>query len=234
MLRKTQENKRTLKWVQSDKPISYPHALEIMSSKVSQIADGQSDEFLWFLEHPPILTRGSRSQKEHLLIAERLPIFESDRGGELTYHGPGQRIVYFLLNVRRQTSGDIRAFVRLLESCLIDALHSLGLSASGDPTRPGIWVQNSKKGASPAKIGFIGLRITRGISSHGISINVNPDLSHFELIVPCGLENFEITSLSKLGITTDFKIVDKALLESFEKHLGPIERENFESFYPLE
>ncbi|MFM7085203.1 MAG: lipoyl(octanoyl) transferase LipB [Hyphomicrobium sp.] len=229
MLKETLEKKRTLKWVHSVRPIAYPYALEIMSSKVSQIAAGQAHEFIWFLEHPPILTRGSRSKKEHLLIANRLPIFETDRGGELTYHGPGQRVVYFLLDIRRQTSGDIRAFVRLLENCLIDALYSLGLSSFCNPQSPGVWVQNSISGTSE-KIGFIGLRLTRGISSHGISININPDLSHFEMIVPCGLEKSGITSLAKLGITTDFKIVDKALLTSIEKHLGPLEKEEFETF----
>ena len=196
------DNNRPLKWVQSLDPVSYPEALEFMSQKVRQIAEGQSEDFLWFLEHPPLLTRGGRSKKDHLLIPNRLPVYESDRGGELTYHGPGQRVVYFLIDIRHRTSGDVRAFVRLVEKCLIEAFALLGLSVFGDPERPGIWVHDDNGKNVPSKIAFLGFRVSRGISSHGISINIDPDMRNFECIVPCGLENFPITSLSELGHTT--------------------------------
>lgn len=222
--------RRPLKWVQSYEPVPYPEAQKIMSQKVRQIAEGQSDDFLWFLEHPPLLTRGGRSKKDHLLIPTRLPVFETDRGGELTYHGPGQRVVYFLINIRQRNEGDIRGFVRLVENCLIDALAFIGLEAHGDPERPGLWVKEERLTTVPAKIAFLGFRVSRGVTSHGISLNINPDLRNFDCIVPCGLENSPVTSLSELGLPTDFRLVDKALRKGFSKHLGPLEEADFKKF----
>jgi lipoyl(octanoyl) transferase len=157
-----------------------------------------------------------------LIDAVRFPVFETDRGGQITYHGPGQRIVYTLLDVRRRTDGDLRAFVRLLERCVIGGLDRLGVLAYSDPARPGVWVTQPYSPDGEAKIGALGLKVRRGISLHGLSVNVNPDLSHFDAIVACGLEGASVTSLAALGFKANLESVDNALIGSFTDHLGPI------------
>ncbi|MCU0954651.1 MAG: lipoyl(octanoyl) transferase LipB [Hyphomicrobium sp.] len=204
-------------------PVLYPAALSFMAHEADAIADGRRPELLWFLEHPPILTRGLRGRDAHLIEETRFPVFETDRGGEITYHGPGQRIVYALLDVRRHTGGDVRAFVRLLETCMIEALDTLGVAATSDVSRPGVWVQRSDLPGGEAKIGAIGLKVRRGISLHGMSLNVAPDLSSFEAIVPCGLEGSSVTSLAELGAVADLETVDNSLMAAFSRRLGPLE-----------
>jgi lipoyl(octanoyl) transferase len=211
-----------IRWTRSDRPQPYPDAVRLMSDEAERIASGEAAELIWFLEHPSLLTKGARARDEHLLNAGRFPVFETDRGGELTYHGPGQRIVYTLLDVRRHTGGDIRAFVRLIESSVIGALDRLGVPAWSDPGRPGVWVDRPQRPGGAAKIAAIGLRVRRGISLHGISLNVDPDLEHFSTIVPCGLEETGVTSLAEMVAPTDTETVDNALLESFRTHLGPL------------
>lgn len=203
-------------------PVGYREAVQFMTHEAERIADGDAPELLWFLEHPPLLTKGPRGRVAHLIEPDRFPVFETDRGGEITYHGPGQRVVYTLLNVRRLTGGDVRAFVRLLERCVIDTLDSLGVTATGDPARPGVWVHRDDLPGGEAKIGALGLKVRRGISLHGVSLNVAPDLSHFQAIVACGLEGSGVTSLAALGRTADLEAVDKALIASFGDHLGPL------------
>jgi len=212
----------TIRWARSGTPVPYPAALQIMTREVDAILAGTAQELLWFLEHPPLLTRGTRSRADHLLSATRFPVYETDRGGELTYHGPGQRIVYTLLDVRRHAHGDVRAFVRLIEDCVIAALDSLGVVAHGDPQRPGVWVARAERDGGEAKIAAVGLKVRRGISLHGLSLNIAPDLTHFDSIVPCGLEGSAVTSLAALGAESRPEAVDKALHESFRARLGPL------------
>lgn len=209
--------------MRSARPVAYPDALQFMDREVERIAQGQAPELLWFLEHPPLLTKGPRGRIEHVLDPERFPIFETDRGGEITYHGPGQRIVYTLLDVRRRTGGDVRAFVRMLEHCVIGSLDRLGVTATSDPARPGVWVQRPELPGGEAKIGALGLKVRRGISLHGISLNVAPDLSHFAVIVACGLEGSAVTSLAALGNGASIETVDNALIARFAEWLGPLE-----------
>lgn len=211
-----------LRLMRSSAAVDYPAAVQFMEKEATAIANGDHPELIWFLEHPPILTKGTRGRAEHLMDAGRFPVFETDRGGEITYHGPGQRIVYTLLDVRRRANGDVRAFVRLLERCVIGALDRLGVMATSDPARPGVWVRRAELPRGEAKIGALGLKVRRGVSLHGISLNVDPDLSHFATIVACGLEGSAITSLAALGAVADFKSVDNALIASLTDYLGPL------------
>lgn len=212
-----------IRLMRSTRPVSYPAAVRFMDAEVERIAEGRATELLWFLEHPPLLTKGPRGRLEHVIEPGRFDIYETDRGGEITYHGPGQRIVYTLLDVRRRTGGDVRAFVRLLERCVIGSLDRLGVTAMGDPARPGVWVQRADLPGGEAKIGAIGLKVRRGISLHGVSLNVAPDLSHFAAIVACGLEGSAVTSLAALGQGASIETVDNALVASFAELLGPLE-----------
>ncbi len=212
-----------IRLMRSTAPVGYPDAVAFMVQEAERIAAGEARELLWFLEHPPLLTKGPRGRAEHLVAPGRFPIFETDRGGEITYHGPGQRIVYTLLDVRRRTGGDVRAFVRLLETCVIGSLDSLGVSAVSDPARPGVWVRRPDLPGGEAKIGALGLKVRRGVSLHGISLNVAPDLSHFAAIVACGLEGSAVTSLQALGHGADIESVDNALIASFTERLGRLE-----------
>lgn len=214
---------RSIRLMHSTRPVAYPDAVAFMMREVELIADGQARELLWFLEHPALLTKGPRGRDAHLIEPERFPVFETDRGGEITYHGPGQRIVYTLLDVRQRAGGDIRAFVRLLERCVIGSLDRLGVAATGDPARPGVWVQRADLPGGEAKIGALGLKVRRGISLHGISLNVAPDLTHFAAIVACGLEGSAVTSLAALGQTASIETVDNALIASFADWLGPLD-----------
>lgn len=217
------EGRPTIRLLRSQNPVPYPEALRFMAHEADAIADGRRPELLWFLEHPPILTRGLRGRDAHLIEETRFPIFATDRGGQITYHGPGQRIVYALLDVRRHTGGDVRAFVRLLETCMIEALDTLGVAATSDVSRPGVWVHRSDLPGGEAKIGAIGLKVRRGISLHGMSLNVAPDLSSFEAIVPCGLEGSSVTSLAEFGAVADLETVDNSLMAAFSRRLGPLE-----------
>jgi lipoyl(octanoyl) transferase len=208
--------------MRSTRPVSYREALAVMTREAEAIANGQADDLLWFLEHPSLYTMGARTRPEHMPVRSNFPIYEADRGGEVTYHGPGQRIVYAMLDVRRHAGGDVRAFVRLLEACVIGALDNLGVSAHGDAARPGVWVRRADLPGGEAKIGALGLKVRRGVSLHGLSLNISPDLSHFAAIVPCGLEGAAVTSLAALGAEADMEIVDNALIGSFSEHLGPL------------
>jgi lipoyl(octanoyl) transferase len=212
-----------IRLMRSSDPVDYPDAVQFMTRESERIADGEERELLWFLEHPPLLTKGPRGRVAHLIEPGRFPIFETDRGGEITYHGPGQRIVYTLLDVRGRTGGDLRAFVRLLERCVIGSLDRLGVTATGDPARPGVWVQRPDLPGGEAKIGALGLKVRRGVSLHGISLNVAPDLNHFAAIVACGLEESAVTSLAALGLGASLESVDNALIASFAELLGPLE-----------
>jgi len=208
-------------WAVSRGPVGYPEAVQAMEARAAAIASGTVPELVWLLEHPPLYTAGTSARPEELIAPGRFPVFESGRGGRHTYHGPGQRICYVMLDVKRR-GGDVRAFVGALEDWIIGALAELGVAGETRPGRVGVWVQRPERGAGVEdKIAAIGLRLKRWVSLHGISLNVAPDLSHYAGIVPCGIAEHGVTSLADLGIPHTLEVVDKALRRHFERHFGP-------------
>lgn len=201
-----------LDWKVSDRPISYPDAVAAMEERVGAITKGLAREQVWLLEHPPIYTAGT-SAKESDLIDARFPVFRTGRGGQFTYHGPGQRVGYVMLDLRRRKP-DVRAYVRDLESWMIEALAQFGVKGERRDGRVGIWVQREMR---EDKIAALGVRIKRWVTLHGVAINVNPDLAHFSGIVPCGVKGHGVTSLADLGINASMGDVDEALKRSFHK-----------------
>ena len=211
----------TIEWLVTDQPVAYASAVQAMEERVAAIAAGDTPEMVWLLEHPPLYTAGTSAREEDLLSPERFPVYKTGRGGQYTYHGPGQRIAYVMLDLQRHTGGDVRMFVRKLEAWLIAALASLGVKGACHPDRVGIWVARPKIGPEHEdKIAALGIRVRRWISFHGISLNVAPDLEHFSGIVPCGVQEHGVTSLAELGRTTDMGTVDRALREAFEVTFG--------------
>ncbi len=192
-----------------------------MQERAAAIAAGTQPELVWLLEHPPLYTAGTSSRPDELLRADRFPVFQTGRGGRLTYHGPGQRVAYVMLDVKRR-GGDVRAFVASLEAWLIASLADLGVVGETRAERIGVWVRRPEKGAGiEEKIAALGLRLTRGVSLHGISLNVAPDLSHYDGIVPCGIAKHGVTSLADLGLGHAMEVVDKALRTHFVRRFGP-------------
>lgn len=212
-----------IRWAVSPEPVSYPEAVAAMEREVAAIAAAERPELIWLLEHPPLLTVGPRAQTGDLIAPQRFDVFATDRGGAITYHGPGQRIVYTMLDVRRRADGDVREFVRLMERCVIAALDSFGIAGRSDPSRPGVWVDRAGEPDGEAKIAALGFKVRRGISFHGIGLNVAPDLSAFAAIVPCGLSGTAVTSLAAMtGRALDVQAVDNALKAAFEAAVGPL------------
>lgn len=205
-------------WAISSGLISYDDAVSVMEERAARIAVGEASELVWLLEHPPLYTAGTSTKPEHLLDASRLPVHKTGRGGELTYHGPGQRVAYLMLDVRARFGGDVRGFVKGLEAWVIEALASLGVTGRTIQGRIGVWVDEPAGGE--AKIAALGIRIRRGISLHGISLNVEPNLADYAGIVPCGISDRGVTSLRKLGIEASLKDVDNALRSAFEHRFG--------------
>ena len=201
----------------SDRIVPYPDALADMEAQVAALASGNGREQLWFLEHPPLYTSGTSARSEDLLNPGTFEVFEAGRGGEYTYHGPGQRVVYVMLDLGRRKK-DLRAFVASLEGWIIAALAEFGVTAGVREGRIGVWVV--KPDGSEAKIAAIGIRVRKWISFHGISLNVAPNLQHFEGIVPCGIRDFGVTSLADLGIDADLAAVDAALIKHAPDHLN--------------
>ncbi|TAL00741.1 MAG: lipoyl(octanoyl) transferase LipB [Rhodospirillaceae bacterium] len=202
-------------------PISYPEAVATMEARVAAISTGQAREQLWFVEHPPLYTAGTSAKSTDLLQTDRFPVFATGRGGQYTYHGPGQRVVYVMLDLKNHGM-DVRCFVRDLESWLMTALARLGVAAERRDGRVGLWVVRSQ-GVLPSredKIAAIGVRIRRWVSFHGIALNVTPDLSHYAGIVPCGISQHGVTSLRDLGLGTTMAEADAALLAAFEDVFG--------------
>jgi lipoyl(octanoyl) transferase len=202
-------------WKISDQPVAYPAALAGMEARVAAIAEGTASEQVWLLEHPPIYTAGTSARDEDLLEA-RFPVYRTGRGGQFTYHGPGQRVAYAMLDLKRRKP-DVRAYVCDLEEWLIQALAELGVKGERREGRVGIWVQ---RGMREDKIAALGVRIKRWVSFHGVALNVEPDLSHFTGIVPCGVTQHGVTSLADLGIAASMADVDVALKRSFGKIFG--------------
>lgn len=205
-------------------PIDYAEAVAVMEERAAAIAAGNAPELVWLLEHPPLYTAGTSTRWEDLVDPGRFPVYRAGRGGQLTYHGPGQRVVYAMLDVRRRT-GDIRAFVRALESWVVETLAMFDVRGETRPDRVGVWVRRPERGAHVEdKIAAIGIRIRRWISFHGLSLNVAPDLTHFDGIVPCGVRQHGVTSLTDLGCAASMSEVDAALAQVFQRRMGTIRR----------
>ncbi|MGI6852585.1 lipoyl(octanoyl) transferase LipB [Mesorhizobium sp. 1B3] len=213
---------------------SYPHALEFMEARAAEIRDGKAGEMVWLVEHPPLYTAGTSARPQDLIDANRFPVFAAGRGGEYTYHGPGQRVAYVMLDLKRRRE-DVRAFVAALEEWIIGALARFNVKGERREDRVGVWVIRPDRpplaGGLPAedKIAAIGIRLRRWVSFHGIAINVEPDLSHFSGIVPCGITGYGVTSLVDLGLPVTMTDVDLALKSSFHDVFGPVDTRLAES-----
>src|SRR3954471_19914772 len=210
-----------VEWQISDAPVPYPEAVAAMEARVAAIAAGNAPELVWLLEHPPLYTSGT-SGKDADLLDPRFPLFSTGRGGQLTYHGPGQRVVYAMLDLKRRQP-DVRAYVAGLEEWIIGTLAAFNIRGERREDRVGIWVQRPDKGAGHEdKIAAIGVRLRRWVSFHGISINVDPDLSHFSAIVPCGVADprYGVTLLVDLGHPVTMADVDIALRQAFAEVFG--------------
>src|SRR6201994_2610164 len=211
-----------VEWRISDAPVPYPDSIASMEARVADIAAGKAGELVWLLEHPPLYTSGT-SGREGDLLDPRFPLFTTGRGGQVTYHGPGQRVAYVMLDLKRRRP-DVRAYVAGLEEWIIRTLAAFNVRGERREDRVGVWVRRPDKGAgSEDKIAAIGVRLKRWVSFHGIAINVEPDLSHFSAIVPCGVADprFGVTSLVDLGHPAGLTDVDIALRSAFEEIFGP-------------
>ena len=203
-------NKNLIEFFNSSELVDYKKSIELMEKRVEGINEGKACELLWFLEHPPIYTAGTSSNDKDLLNENLFPVFRTNRGGQFTYHGPGQRVAYVMLNVRDRDY-NVKSFIRLLEQWIMNSLMDIGIKSFLIKGKVGIWVNNEEKIAS------LGLRIRKGISFHGISLNINPNLEHFSGIIPCGNENSGITSIEKIGLNIKKKEIDKILISNFKK-----------------
>jgi lipoyl(octanoyl) transferase len=202
---------RPIEWAVSASPVDYPAAVAFMEQRAKLIAEGRAHELVWLCEHPPLYTAGTSAKPQDLLDPSRFPVHTTGRGGQYTYHGPGQRIVYVMLDVRRRFN-DVRAFVSFLENWTIEVLDSFEVAAERRPDRVGVWVRRPGKALDAEdKIAAIGIRLRRWVSYHGIAINVNPDLEHFSGIVPCGIRGHGVTSLADLNVRAGMADLDAAL-----------------------
>jgi lipoyl(octanoyl) transferase len=208
-------------WRAADRFVGYDEAVAAMEARAAAIADGRAPELVWLLEHPPLYTAGTSAQPQDLVEA-RFPVFQSGRGGQFTYHGPGQRVAYLMLDLKRRQP-DVRAFVATLEEWIIRTLASFNVRGERREDRIGVWVRRPESGAGREdKIAAIGIRVKRWVTLHGISLNVDPDLSHFSGIVPCGVseQRYGVTSLVDLGLPVTMADVDVALRREFEGLFG--------------
>ena len=204
-----------IEWRVSEGPVPYEEALAFMEERVAAIREGTATECVWLLEHPPLFTAGTSADPAELFNPSGFPVFDAGRGGRYTYHGPGQRVGYVMLDLEKR-GRDVRRLVHSLEGWIIATLNEFGVAAHRAPGRIGIWVG---EGASEAKIAALGIRIKRWVTLHGIAINVSPDLTHFGGIVPCGISEFGVTSLQALGKEMPLMRVDNALKRSFPSFL---------------
>ncbi|MBT3887251.1 MAG: lipoyl(octanoyl) transferase LipB [Rhodospirillaceae bacterium] len=197
--------------------VEYQDALAAMEQRVADIRAGTAPELVWLLEHPPVYTAGTSAAEDELLDAGRFPVHRTGRGGRYTYHGPGQRITYVMLDLKRR-GPDVRQFVRNLEGWVIAVLNQFGVTGERRDGRVGIWVAGPD--GTEEKIAAIGVRIRHWVTFHGIAINVNPELEHFNGIIPCGIAGYGVTSLSQLGVTASLEDVDAVLRKTFASHFG--------------
>ena len=214
-------------WRVSDEPVAYPDAVAAMEKRIADIAAGTAPEAVWLLEHPPLYTAGTRARPGDLLEPDRFPVFSTGRGGEYTYHGPGQRIAYVMLDLKRREP-DIRRFVAALEAWIIATLARFNVAGARREDRVGVWVERPDKPPLPDgamaedKIAAIGIRVRKWVTFHGISLNVEPVLEHYGGIVPCGVAGHGVTSLSDLGLPVTMSQVDSTLRLEFEAIFGPV------------
>lgn len=214
-------NARPIGWALSPRPVPYPAAVAVMEARAAAIAADAGDELVWLLEHPPLYTAGLSAKADDLVDPNRFPVHRSDRGGQFTYHGPGQRVAYVMLDLRRR-GRDVRGFVQDLERWIIDALAQFNVDGQIRDGRVGVWVERKGPGwAREDKIAAIGVRVRRWVSFHGVSLNVEPDLSHFAGIVPCGIREHGVTSLVDLGLPVGMADADAALRSAFAPIFGP-------------
>lgn len=213
-------------WAVSSGYVGYPEAVAAMEARAAAIAAGEADELVWLLEHPPLYTRGVSAKPGDLLAAGDIPVFDTDRGGQFTYHGPGQRVAYVMLDLRARHK-DVRAFVRALEAWVIEALAAFNVEGAVRDGRVGVWVERKTPGLPPRedKIAAIGVRVRKWVSFHGVSLNVEPDLAHFGGIVPCGIREHGVTSLVDLGLPVSMDEADAALKAAFQRVFGPVREE---------
>lgn len=212
-------------WAVSAGYVDYAAAVAVMEARAAAIAEGAAGELVWLLEHPPLYTAGVSAKSADLLEPDRFPVFPSARGGQFTYHGPGQRVAYVMLDLTARQR-DVRAFVAALEAWIIGALERFNVTGEIRQGRVGVWVERKLSGA-PAredKIAAIGVKLRRWVSFHGVSLNVEPDLSHFSGIVPCGQTEHGVTSLVDLGLPVTLDEADAALMDAFREVFGPVER----------
>lgn len=210
-----------VEWIISDGLTDYDKALAVMETRVDAIIAGTADECIWLLEHPPLYTAGTSAKPADLIDPNRFPVHQARRGGEYTYHGPGQRVAYVMLDVGKR-GRDVRQFVKDLETWVIATLDTFNVKGEIREGRVGVWVQRPEKPPQPNgapaedKIAALGIRLRKWVSFHGLSINVEPDLSHFDGIVPCGISDHGVTSLVDLGLPVTMEDVDVALQQTFK------------------
>lgn len=209
-----------VEWQISDGLVPYPEALDAMKARAAAIANGEAGEQVWLLEHPPLYTAGTSAVADDLLAPNRFPVYDAGRGGQYTYHGPGQRVVYVMLDLRKR-GRDVRCLVQGLEGLIIDTLAAFNIRGERMDGRIGVWVRRPDKGIGRAdKVAAIGVRVSRWVSFHGIAINVHPALDHFDGIVPCGISDQGVTSFEDLGQLASMAEVDMALRTAFERRFG--------------
>ena len=210
-----------VEWAITDRLVPYDEAVREMEARVAEIAAGTARERVWLVEHPPLYTAGTSADDADLVEPARFPVHRSGRGGQFTYHGPGQRVAYAMLDLNRRTP-DLRRYVAALEAWLIDSLEQFNVCGERREDRVGVWVRRPEKGPDVEdKIAAIGIRVRRWVTFHGVSLNIEPDLSHFAGIVPCGVREHGVTSLVDLGLPVTMPEVDSVLRASFERIFGP-------------
>ncbi|PYE88152.1 lipoyl(octanoyl) transferase LipB [Phyllobacterium leguminum] len=218
-----------VEWLVAEGLTNYPTALAFMEARVAAIREGTAPELVWLVEHPPLYTAGTSAKARDLLAPDRFPVFQTGRGGEYTYHGPGQRVAYVMLDLKRRRE-DVRAFVTALEEWIIRTLAEFNVRGERREDRVGVWVARPEKprladgSLAEDKIAAIGIRLRRWVSFHGIAINVEPELTNFSGIVPCGVTQHGVTSLVDLGLPLTMEDVDLALARAFESVFGPVDR----------
>lgn len=214
-----------VRWRITEGLVPYEEAVAEMERQVGEIAEGRADELVWLVEHPPLYTAGTSAEPADLIQPDRFPVFATGRGGEYTYHGPGQRVAYVMLDLKRRRQ-DVRAYVAALEEVVIRTLDSMNVRGERREDRVGVWVRRPEKPRLPDgsmaedKIAALGIRLRRWVSFHGLSINVEPDLDHFSGIVPCGISAYGVTSLVDLGLPVMMTDLDICLREAFEQVFG--------------
>ncbi|MEP3015285.1 MAG: lipoyl(octanoyl) transferase LipB [Hyphomicrobiales bacterium] len=217
----------SVEWIISDDPVDYRYAVDWMEDRAQKVADGEARECVWLLEHQPLYTAGTSADETDLVQPDRFPVYQTGRGGQYTYHGPGQRVAYVVLDLKRRRQ-DVRIFVSALERWVIDTLDQFNVVGERREDRVGVWVKRPEKPAPSGetaedKIAAIGIRLRKWVSFHGIAINVEPELDHYSGIIPCGVTQHGVTSLVDLGLPVTMDDVDVALKTTFEPIFGPVD-----------